>query len=276
MAPKAARLGQPDLRHLGRGATPARAARAQLFELATEAVWAAEPADVSLLHVLFYTHSGGGFNTLLGTGGGAQQDRFHGGSQRLALLMAEELGAERVRLGAPVRRIEHGEPAYAVRCAVTPDGDRSAQSRRADRARAAGDRRDPADPGRAGRLRPAAAGPARPADPADAAGHGDQDDGDLRAAVLARGGALRAGEPATPARPASSSTTHRPTAAPASCSASSRDGWRGSGAPATRASGARRSSPATPASSARGRRDPSASSSGSGPRRSGPAAATAA
>jgi monoamine oxidase len=88
--------------------TRTEAAR-RLFELATEAVWAAEPADVSLLHVLFYTHSGGGFNTLVGTGGGAQQDRFHGGSQRIALLMAEELGAERLRLGAPVRRIEHGE-----------------------------------------------------------------------------------------------------------------------------------------------------------------------
>lgn len=85
-----------------------------LFELATEAVWAAEPGDVSLLHVLFYTHSGGGFNTLVGTGGGAQQDRFHGGSQRLALLMAEQLGAERVRLGAPVRRIEHGEGGVVV------------------------------------------------------------------------------------------------------------------------------------------------------------------
>lgn len=81
----------------------------RLFELATEAVWAAEPGDVSLLHVLFYTHSGGGFNTLVGTGGGAQQDRFHGGSQRLAQLMAEELGAERVRLGAPVRQIAYDD-----------------------------------------------------------------------------------------------------------------------------------------------------------------------
>lgn len=79
-----------------------------LFELVTEAVWAAEPADVSLLHVLFYTRSGSGFNSLIGTDGGAQQDRFDGGSQRLALLMAEELGEECLRLGAPVRRIEHG------------------------------------------------------------------------------------------------------------------------------------------------------------------------
>jgi monoamine oxidase len=99
----------------------------QLFELATEAVWAAEPADVSLLHVLFYTHSGGGFNTLLGTGGGAQQDRFHGGSQRIALLMADELGEERLRLGAPVRRIEHGKNGVTVHAAdfCHPEGYKS-------------------------------------------------------------------------------------------------------------------------------------------------------
>lgn len=76
-----------------------------LFGLATEAVWAAEPGDVSLLHVLFYTHSGSGFNSLLGTEGGAQQDRFCGGSQKLAEVLAEQLGKERLRLRAPVRWI---------------------------------------------------------------------------------------------------------------------------------------------------------------------------
>ena len=105
----------------------------RLFELATEAVWAAEPGDVSLLHVLFYTHSGGGFNTLVGTGGGAQQDRFHGGSQRIALLMAEELGAERLRLGAPVRQIEHGA-AGVVLHADGPDGELGGLAVRARRA----------------------------------------------------------------------------------------------------------------------------------------------
>jgi len=93
------------------------AAARSLFELVTEAVWAAEPADVSLLHVLFYAHSGSGFNSLIGTGGGAQQDRFHGGSQRIALLMAEQLGAERVRLGSPVRRIEHSGDGVVVHAA---------------------------------------------------------------------------------------------------------------------------------------------------------------
>ncbi len=90
------------------------AAARSLFELATEAVWAAEPSDVSLLHVLFYTRSGSGFNSLIGTGGGAQQDRFHGGSQRIAEAMAAELGEQRLRLGAPVRQIEHAAQAVHV------------------------------------------------------------------------------------------------------------------------------------------------------------------
>ncbi|MEZ5076901.1 MAG: FAD-dependent oxidoreductase [Solirubrobacterales bacterium] len=84
------------------------------FELATEAVWAAEPSDVSLLHVLFYTHSGGGFDTLIGTGGGAQQDRFHGGSQLIAMRLAERLGEGTVELGRPVRRVEHGAAGVVV------------------------------------------------------------------------------------------------------------------------------------------------------------------
>ncbi len=109
------------------------AAARSLFELATEAVWAAEPADVSLLHVAFYTHSGGGFNSLVGTGGGAQQDRFHGGSQRIAELLAGALGAERLRLGAPVRRIEHGEDGVALQ-ADGPGGEPGGLLVRAKRA----------------------------------------------------------------------------------------------------------------------------------------------
>jgi monoamine oxidase len=78
----------------------------EIFRLGIEAVWAADAADVSLLHVLFYTHSAGSFDDLIGTEGGAQQDRFVGGSQRLALQLGAELGDD-VVLEAPVRRIEH-------------------------------------------------------------------------------------------------------------------------------------------------------------------------
>jgi monoamine oxidase len=92
------------------------AAARSLLALATQAVWAAEPADVSLLHVLFYAHSGGGFNMLVGTTGGAQQDRFEGGAQRVPLRLAEELGEGELRLGAPVRRIEHGDGGVVLHC----------------------------------------------------------------------------------------------------------------------------------------------------------------
>jgi monoamine oxidase len=77
-----------------------------LLNLSVEAVFAAQPADISLLHALFYIHSGGGFYSLVDTEGGAQQDRFVGGSQQVAIRLAERLG-DAVRTGAPVRRIEH-------------------------------------------------------------------------------------------------------------------------------------------------------------------------
>ena len=85
----------------------------ELFRILVEAVWAADAADVSLLHLLFYTHSAGGFDDLIGTEGGAQQDRFVGGSQLLALKLGEELGGD-VVLETPVTRIEHSASAVRV------------------------------------------------------------------------------------------------------------------------------------------------------------------
>src|SRR5687767_15501083 len=76
-----------------------------LLELGIESVWAAQPEDLSLLHVLFYIHSAGRLQMLFDTHGGAQQDRFVGGSQLLALRMADRLGAERLILDAPVATI---------------------------------------------------------------------------------------------------------------------------------------------------------------------------
>ena len=50
-----------------------------LLELGIEAVWAAEPEDISLLHVLFYIHSAGSLERLFDTEGGAQQDASSAG-----------------------------------------------------------------------------------------------------------------------------------------------------------------------------------------------------
>jgi monoamine oxidase len=76
-----------------------------LLELGIEAVWAAEPEDLSLLHMLFYIRSAGGLDLLFDTEGGAQERRFVGGSQLVSIRLAERLG-DAVVLGAPVRRIE--------------------------------------------------------------------------------------------------------------------------------------------------------------------------
>ena len=85
-----------------------------LLGLGIEAVWAAQPEDMSLLHVLFYIHSAGSLEMLFDTEGGAQQDRFVGGSQLVPIRMAEALGDERLVLGSPVRRIEHGAGGVVV------------------------------------------------------------------------------------------------------------------------------------------------------------------
>ena len=76
------------------------------LSLGIEAVWAAQPEDLSLLHVLFYISSAGGLDALWDTEGGAQDARVVGGSQLIAIRMAEALG-DRVVLEAPVRRIAH-------------------------------------------------------------------------------------------------------------------------------------------------------------------------
>jgi monoamine oxidase len=112
-APRAARLdGQTTATWMRRNLAtkPGR----MLLELGIEAVWAAQPEDVSLLHVLFYIHSAGSLEMLFDTEGGAQQDRFVGGSQLVAIRMAEQLGGERLSLAAPVRAIRQTDDGVTV------------------------------------------------------------------------------------------------------------------------------------------------------------------
>jgi monoamine oxidase len=75
-----------------------------LIELAVEAVFGAEPRDISLLFVLFYIHAAGSLDNLINTAGGAQESRVVGGSQSISLEMAKRLG-RRVVLNAPVYEI---------------------------------------------------------------------------------------------------------------------------------------------------------------------------
>jgi monoamine oxidase len=102
-APNAAALDSQTLETFKLTHTSTRGARF-LLDLATKAVFAAEPRDLSLLHALFYLNSGRGVLNLTSTAGGAQDSRFVGGSQLVSIRMASRLGA-RVVLNAPVRRI---------------------------------------------------------------------------------------------------------------------------------------------------------------------------
>jgi len=83
---------------------PDQDARA-VVSLTLESVFACDPRELSLLHALFYIRSAGGLGPLLSTEGGAQQDRFVGGAQRIADAMALDSGP--IRYGEPVRRIHH-------------------------------------------------------------------------------------------------------------------------------------------------------------------------
>ena len=235
-----------------------------LLELGIEAVWAAQPEDMSLLHVLFYIHSAGSLELLFDTEGGAQQDRFVGGSQLIPIRMADALGDERLVLGAPVRRIEHG-------------AERRHRARRRQRAaRPARDRRGGAHARGADRLRPAAPRLPRPAHPADAARHGRQVHGDLRRAVLARRRPVRPGHE----RPRARAPDLRQLAAGRLAGRAARLP-RGSARARARPRARRRAANCgdrllhAPVRPARGAR-PTPTSSGSGRRRSGRAAATAA
>ena len=76
-------------------------------------ILAAECTDFSLLHGLFYVRSATNFETMASIGGGAQQDRFIGGSQLIANGLAERLG-DAINLRAPVHRVVQGKDSVRV------------------------------------------------------------------------------------------------------------------------------------------------------------------
>ncbi len=113
-APRAVALDGQSFATWLRRNTVTRGAR-QLLALSIAAVWACEPEDVSLLHVLFYIHSAGSFDALVGTEGHAQDRRFVGGSAVIAERLAAQL--RDVRLASTVTRIAQDADGVAVEVA---------------------------------------------------------------------------------------------------------------------------------------------------------------
>ena len=102
-APKADELDSQTLHSWIRKAARTKKAR-RLLEIATGTVMGTGTAELSALWMLAYVSSAGGFDALIDVEGGAQQDRFAGGSQLISTRLADELG-DAVTLSAPVRRI---------------------------------------------------------------------------------------------------------------------------------------------------------------------------
>ncbi|WP_408896046.1 flavin monoamine oxidase family protein [Nocardioides sp. R1-1] len=98
------------------------------MRLVVQGLWACEPRDLSLFHLLFYVAAGGGLGPLLGTRGGAQDSRLVDGADAPARAAAAALG-DVVRLGTAVTRVEwsddgvllatDGGPVRARRAIVT-------------------------------------------------------------------------------------------------------------------------------------------------------------
>jgi monoamine oxidase len=91
----------------------------KLLALSVEAILSVEMQDISLLYFLWYINQAGGINPLIdnaGTGGG-QDFRVTGGTQRISIEMAKQLGlGKRVLLERPVQQIKqnaHGATVIA-------------------------------------------------------------------------------------------------------------------------------------------------------------------
>ena len=81
-SPQGKKLGRPDVQSWDRRNVRTRLV-CEMLRLGVRGVFAAETADLSLLHFLFYSHSGGSLDSLFNVKEGAQEQRVVGGLSSL-------------------------------------------------------------------------------------------------------------------------------------------------------------------------------------------------
>lgn len=86
----------------------------EMLKIATHAIFAAEPATISLLFFLQYVRSGGSFTRLAEIRDGAQAMRLHGGAQQLSTSLAAPLGVS-LRLSTPVRGLAQDSDGVTIK-----------------------------------------------------------------------------------------------------------------------------------------------------------------
>lgn len=90
-----------------------------VLETGIATIFGGEPNEVTLLHALSFIHGAGDFDTLTRTRGGELQDRVVGGSPRIAQVLADEVGEQRMLFEHPADRIEHYDDSVVVRSGRT-------------------------------------------------------------------------------------------------------------------------------------------------------------
>ena len=111
-APNAAKWDAHSVESWIQGNVRSHATR-EFVRIVTRALLCAEPEQVSYLCFLEYLRQGRGLESLIGTEGGAQQDKFVGGAWQIPQRMAQQLG-DRVILNAPVLSVEQSDQSVTV------------------------------------------------------------------------------------------------------------------------------------------------------------------
>ncbi len=112
-ATRARQWDSETLESWARRSVRSRLARSLLFAT-VRCVLCVEPAETTMLYLLFYIRSAGGLMKLVAVGGGFQQDRIEGGAQVVSERLAEHVG-DALRLAEPVRAVEQGADGLTVR-----------------------------------------------------------------------------------------------------------------------------------------------------------------
>lgn len=110
--PGAARLDSRTLASWMRSAIPSKSVRAAMTA-AVRVIFGAEPAELSLLHALWYIGQGGGILKLVEIRDAAQESRFVESAHSVSVALAAELG-ERVHVGTPVTCIAQDDDGVIV------------------------------------------------------------------------------------------------------------------------------------------------------------------
>ncbi|GCC38828.1 hypothetical protein chiPu_0022974, partial [Chiloscyllium punctatum] len=90
-----------------------------LLNIFIRSVFCVEAHEISALSFLWVITCGNGIERITNICGGAQERKFEAGAQAVSETLLERIGKERIRLGTPVLRVEHGAEHVRV---ISEDG----------------------------------------------------------------------------------------------------------------------------------------------------------